>query len=279
MNIKEYLKRSIRFIIKGPPIIYNNCSANIVETSPSELLKGKNIIVTGGSRGLGYSMAKKFVQEGANVLITGKNIRSLEQTAKELNCRFLQIDLQIKNEFAKFIKEANQLLGGIDILVNNAGVSLHEEDFRAVTMDSFDTQINVNLRAPFFLAQAFVNLLENGGKSGVILFVSSETGQTVDERPYGWSKAAINSMVQGLAYKLAGEGFRINAIAPGITASDMTGIKAEGNLYYPNNIINRVYLASEVAEIACFLVSDLAAAINGQIINTNNGKTINARWK
>ena len=159
-------------------------------------------------------MAKKFVQEGANVLITGKNIRSLEQTAKELNCRFLQIDLQIKNEFAKFIKEANQLLGGIDILVNNAGVSLHEEDFRAVTMDSFDTQINVNLRAPFFLAQAFVNLLEN-----------------------------------------------------------------EGNLYYPNNIINRVYLASEVAEIACFLVSDLAAAINGQIINTNNGKTINARWK
>ena len=86
-------------------------------------------------------------------------------------------------------------------------------------------------------------------------------------------------MVQGLAYKLAKEGFRINAIAPGITASDMTGIKAEGNLYYPNNIINRVYLASEVAEIACFLVSDLAAAINGQIINTNNGKTINARWK
>lgn len=67
MNIKEYLKRSIKFIIKGTPIIYNNCSANIVETSPSELLKGKNIIVTGGSRGLGYSMAKKFVQEGANV--------------------------------------------------------------------------------------------------------------------------------------------------------------------------------------------------------------------
>lgn len=116
-------------------------------------------------------------------------------------------------------------------------------------------------------------------RKGNVLFVSSETGETVDWRPYGFTKAAVNSVVQGLAYLFIEDGIRINAVAPGVTASDMTGIKAEGNLYYEGNALNRVYLPEEVAETACFLLSDASGCISGQIITCNNGKTINARWK
>ena len=156
---------------------------------------------------------------------------------------------------------------------------MHETDYSKVTPDTFDRQINTNLRGGFFLTQRFIQFLKTKNEKGTILFTSSETGETVDERPYGWTKAAINSMVQGLAYKLAKEGFRINAVAPGITASDMTGLKADGNIYYTGNIIDRVYMPEEVAETACFLLSDASGCLNGQILVCNNGKTINTRWK
>ena len=108
---------------------------------------------------------------------------------------------------------------------------------------------------------------------------SSETGETVDIRPYGFTKAAINSMVQGLACLFIKDGIRVNAVAPGITASDMTGLKADGNLFLECNAINRVYLPEEVAETACFLLSDASGCISGQVIICNNGRTINSRWK
>ena len=97
--------------------------------------------------------------------------------------------------------------------------------------------------------------------------------------PYGFTKAAINSMVQGLAYLFISQGIRINAVAPGVTASDMTGLSSDGNLYLPYNATERVYLPEEVAETACFLLSDASGCISGQVIVCNNGKTINARWK
>ena len=108
---------------------------------------------------------------------------------------------------------------------------------------------------------------------------SSETGETVDERPYGWTKAATNSMVRGLAYRLMDKDIRVNAIAPGVTASDMTGYDENGNLYNAESKNGRVYLPDEIAEVACFLLSSASGSISGQILTCNNGKTINARWK
>lgn len=102
---------------------------------------------------------------------------------------------------------------------------------------------------------------------------------TVDERPYGLTKAALNSLVQGLAYRYVNDGFRINAVAPGITVSDMVGKKDDGDLTCPCNVTGRYYRPEEVAEIACFLLSDASNCLNGQILVCNEGKTINARWK
>ena len=181
--------------------------------------------------------------------------------------------------FDTFITEADKRLGGANCLVNNAGLYLHEPQFTDVTVESFDQQINTNLKGSFFMAQKFIQLLQNENREGSILFMSSETSHTADIRPYGLTKAAVNSLVKGLASMYASHGIRVNAVAPGITTSDMTGFKADGNLYLKVNATGRVYLPEEVAECASFLLSDCSGCVSGEILTCNNGRTINARWK
>lgn len=277
MSIKGIIKRTLRYIFYGIPL--NKTVANITYSSPDNRLVSKRIIITGGGRGLGAVMASKFIDEGANVLIVGRNEEILKDTADKLSCKYLCLDVSDIYSFTSFIKEACHKLGGVDILVNNAGISLHEETFFDVTPDTFDKQVNTNFKGAFFLTQKFISYLKDNNLKGSVLFISSETGDTMDFRPYGFTKAAINSMVQGLAYLFAKDGIRINAVAPGVTASNMTGLSKEGNIFYSGNIIDRVYMPEEVAEVACFLLSDEAACISGQIITCNNAKTVNVRWK
>lgn len=277
MSYKQYLKRSAKYILRGVPV--KNITANISYLQPNNRLSGKKIIVTGGGKGLGAAMAKKFVSEGASVLISGRNEQTLRSTAGRIGCKYLTLDIQNTAELDNFISEADRILEGVDCLVNNAGISLHEPTFFDVTPETFDAQIATNLRGGFFLTQSFTKLLLRGKRKGNVLFISSETGETVDIRPYGFTKAAINSMVQGLACLFVKEGIRVNAVAPGITASDMTGYKVDGDLFLEGNATNRVYLPEEVAETACFLLSDVSGCVSGQVIVCNNGKTINSRWK
>lgn len=277
MSFKQYLKRGARFIIKGVPT--KNITAHISYLQPNGRLKGKKIIVTGGGKGLGAAMAAKFISEGASVLISGRKEADLKATADKIGCSYLTLDVQDTSALNRFVQDADEILGGADCLVNNAGISLHEPAFFDVTPDTFDAQIATNLRGGFFLTQSFTRLLLKEKRKGNVLFVSSETGETVDIRPYGFTKAAVNSMVQGLACLFVDKGVRVNAVAPGITASDMTGFKADGNLFLAGNATERVYLPEEVTETACFLLSNASDCISGQVIVCNNGKTINPRWK
>lgn len=276
-KFSSILKRALRYIIKGIPVV--NVKAAISLSTPTAKLAGKKIIVTGGGRGLGAAMAKKFVQEGASVLITGRNEDTLKKTSEEIGCSYMVLDMMSSETFDNFINEAENILGGLDVLVNNAGVSLHENSFFDVVPEGFDTQIDTNFKGGYFLTQSFIKRMVECGRSGNVLFISSETGETVDFRPYGFTKAAVNSMVQGLAHLYVKDHIRVNAIAPGVTASDMTGFKADDNLYTDYNRIGRVYLPEEIAEVASFLVSDLSNCISGQIIACNNAQTVNARWK
>lgn len=277
MSYKQYVKRGCRYILRGVPV--KNITASISYLQPDNRLSGKKIIVTGGGKGLGAAMAAKFVSEGASVLISGRNESILKSTADKIGCKYLTLDIQNTSELERFILEADRMLGGVDCLVNNAGISLHEPTFFDVTPETFDAQIATNLRGGFFLTQSFTRLLLREKRKGNVLFISSETGETADIRPYGFTKAAVNSMVQGLACFFVKDGIRVNAVAPGVTASEMTGIKSDGNLYLSYNAEERVYLPEEVAETACFLLSDVSGCISGQVIICNNGKTINPRWK
>lgn len=276
LSIKEQIKNIGRLLYYGPKI---ETKANISYLAPSKQLTGKKIIITGGGKGIGKAMATKFVSEGAEVLIAGRNEQNLKIEAEKLNCHYLLLDVQNVDCFEAFINKADKILNGANCLVNNAGISLHEQNFTDVTPQTFDSQFNTNLRGCFFLTQKFYKLLSENKREGNILFLSSETGNTVDFRPYGLTKAAINSFVKGLASLTVNQGIRVNGLAPGITASDMTGVKADGNLYYPGNIINRIYLPEEIAQCACFLLSDASGCISGEILTCNNGKTINSRWK
>lgn len=277
MSIHNYLKRGFKYIISGVP--EKKILANIQYLYPNQRLTGKHIIITGGTRGIGLAIAKKCLSEGAEVLITGRNEAHLRSVAEKYGCKYLELDVTKLDTFTLFIDKADELLDGVDCLVNNAGISLHEPTFFDVTPETFDAQITTNLYGCFFLTQCFTRMLLHKHKGGNILFISSETGETADIRPYGFTKAAMNSMIQGLASLFVSKEIRVNAIAPGITASDMTGLKADGNLYLSNNSIERVYLPEEVAEVACFLLSDASGCISGQVIVCNNGKTINPRWK
>lgn len=266
----------VSFLLHGEP---KKTIANISYLQPNNQLAGKKIIITGGGRGLGFAMAKKFISEGAEVLIAGRNENTLNASAKELGCKYLILDVSKPETFADFIQKSDEVLGGINAVVNNAGISLHEASFFDVTPETFDSQVDTNLKGCFFMTQEFVRLIKSRSQGGNVLFVSSETGDTMDFRPYGFTKAAVNSMVQGLAFLFRKEEIRINAVAPGITASDMTGISVDGNLSSGEYASGRYYLPEEVAETACFLLSDASGCVSGQIITCNNAQTINARWK
>lgn len=275
--ITDNLKRAARYIFKGIPEI--KISAEINTLSASATLAGMNIVVTGGNSGLGFSMAKKFISEGANVVITGRRKDVLANTAEKIGCECAFLDVDKPDTFEKFFIDIKSKLGNIDALVNSAGVSLHEADFFDVTPEGFDKQISTNFRGAFFLAQAYVKMLINDNLPGSVLFLSSETGNTADCRPYGYSKAAINSMTQGLAYLFRRNSVRINAIAPGITATAMTGIDPKGNISAGDYGLGRYYLPEEVAEVAAFILSPASGCISGQIITCNNAQTVNPRWK
>ena len=274
MDIKQKIKNKILKPLRPVKI-----TADISYLNPQNRLKGKRIVVTGGSRGIGKAIANKLIKEGAQVIITGRNEESLKKCSEELGCKYMVLDMLDISSFDSFINNAVSKLGGLDCLVNNAGVSLHEKSFFDVTEETFDVQVNTNFKGPLFLTQAFLKELRSNNRSGNVLFISSETGITMDIRPYGYTKAAINSMVQGLAYVLAKDNIRVNAIAPGITATEMTGFSAEENLYCQSNMNDRVYLPEEIAETACFLLSDVSGCISGQIIACNNGRSINSRLK
>ena len=274
MNVKGIIKSLIK-LLRNSKIV----KANIMLLEPNKRLIGKRVIITGGSRGLGFSMAKKFVAEGAKVLITGCNEQSLQSAAKEIGCMYICYDVTDFEHMDEFVSKADNMLGGANVLVNNAGISLHEGTIRNVHYEQFDRQVDVNLKGVYFLSQKFLALYEKGQRNGgSILLLSSERGQHADDLPYGLIKAAINSLTQGLAKMLIRSNIRVNAVAPGITATNMTN-RTIDNLYEENYSTGRCYLPEEVAEIACFLISDAAGCLSGQILVCNNGKSLNYRVK
>lgn len=277
MSVKRYLSRGVRYVLHGVPTV--NVRAEVALMNQNARLVGRRIVITGGGRGLGFAMARKFCAEGAEVLIAGRSEDTLQRAASELGCKFLTLDVSCPELFATFIDEVEEIIGPVDTLVNNAGISLHEPTFFDVTPKSFDLQFAVNVRGAFFLTQEVTKRILERKTKGNILFISSETGDTMDCRPYGYTKVAVNSMVQGLAYLFRGDGIRVNAVAPGVTASDMTGYNADGNLSSVGYGQGRIYLPDEVAEVACFLISQESGCISGQIVTCNNAQTVNARWK
>lgn len=255
-------------------------SVSVVTVGADSILAGRKAVITGGSRGIGFAIAKKLHNCGADVLITGRNEASLREASKTIGnrCHWLVSNAADAENAEEFIADCSASLDGLDILVLNAGISLHEASFREVTCDTFDAQVAVNFRGVFFLARAFLLYAEkNNPADANILIISSETGDEFSERPYGLTKAAINSMVGGFSRRVCREDIRVNALSPGVTVTDMISVSGEaklssvGDLSSSDFAAGRLFLPEEVAEVACFLVSPAARCISGEVIHCNRG--------
>lgn len=276
MGVKTYIKRLIAFILNGQPV--NSVTVNIQQINYGGILSGKRIVITGGAHGLGYDMAKKFIAEGAEVLILGRNVEKLKTAQCELgdNCKMLVFDVTETNKAEWLIDEAEGMLGGkIDAFICNAGVSLHEQHILQVSKENYDMQFKTNLEGAYFLAKAYINSIVDKAE-GNLVFISSERGFQCDDVPYGLTKAGINSLTRGLSRRFYTKGIRVNAIAPGITSSDMTQIDAEGNLYCERLASKRYFVGEEIAEVACFLLSDASKCISGEIIACDAGEYLSS---
>lgn len=275
--MKQYFKRLFQFIIHGIP--QKNIRVNVVKVAKGDILNKRNILITGGGSGIGLAIAKYCAEEGANVIIIGRNEEKLRDAASNISgCKFLSFDLNKIDQIPELLTNAERILGhNIDSLVLNAGISLHEENIKYVSREGYEKQFTTNPESSYFLAKTFIENQKVNSKIN-LLFISSERGFQCDDVPYGLTKCAINSLTRGLSRRFYKEGVRVNAIAPGITTSNMTGINNEDNLALDRVASERVFLADEVAEVALFLLSDASMCISGEVIACDAGEYISSYY-
>ena len=225
-------------------------------------------VVTGGSRGIGYSIAERLINDGMNVIVTGTSKKSdYPDGVKYYAVDFHDNDALLN--FASYLKEQK-----VDILVNNAGVNKIDE-FLNVNINDFDNIHNINLRAPFLLCQAVIpNMKENGW--GRIVNISSIWGKISKESraSYSASKFGLDGMTVALASEVAEMGILANSVGPGFIDTDLTR-KVLGNIEIEkikSKIpIKRLGEATEIAAFVSWLVSEENTYITGQNIMIDGG--------
>lgn len=271
MSLKKYVKRGIEYVRKGVPT--KIVKVPVAQIQYGSILEGRNVLITGASRGIGLEVAKKCLKEGASVLITSRHLEDLEAVKEKLNNNRLYIkthDISDIDSHKLLLDYAYEKMGRVDDLVNNAGVSVHNIDWNTCTPDQWDLQIDTNLKGTYFLTQQYIkHYVKSKQTMGNIIIMSSERGLYGDDVPYGLAKAALNSYTIGLSKKLILKGIRVNGVAPGVTATEFTGHDPDGNLFRRYARGRRVLLSEEIAETTVFLLSNAANSISGQIIACN----------
>lgn len=266
--MKQYLYRLWQWIYKGIPVMQVN--ANICTTQPNQQLAGRKILITGGSKGIGLHIAKRFVEEGALVVIVGRNESALQSAAQQIGCKYIVHDLVDIAGLSDLVTNAASILEGLDGLVNNAGVCNIDNGFLNVTEQSYDEQFTLNVKSPFFLTQAFLRYcIANNVPSASVLFITSERGLYPDDAPYGMTKAAIGNIVAGIARRFATQGIHCNAIAPGVTADTINHPELQNDAYLKGAVGKRYIIPEELAEMAVFLMSPASRCLSGEIIPCN----------
>lgn len=237
-------------------------------------LKGKTALVTGSSRGIGRAIARAMAGEGARVAVcyntredeAAKVVGEIDEAGGEaVAVRFPVTD-------RKAVKEALDTVvsrfGPVDILVNNAGIN-RPEDFDKITDEDWADVMDVNLTGVFRVTQEVLPKMNDGG---AVINISSVSGQYGGPRTshYCASKAALLALTENLAIFCSKRGIRVNALSPGLIASEMAGA-AKGLGVEDKILLGRQGTADEVARVAVFLASEEASYMTAQTINVNGG--------
>ena len=241
-------------------------------------LKNKVAIITGGSRGIGFATADRFLEEGASVIITASSQASADKAVQQLRERHpdaviagISPDLSSLESVRGAFREATAKYGCVDILVNNAGVS-ESTPFVEYTEEMFDKVMDLNVKGVFNATRAASECMIARG-SGVILSTSSMV--SISGQPSGFaypaSKFAVNGLTVSLARELGPKGIRVNAVAPGITETDM--MKAVPKAVIEPMIeripLRRLGQPEDIANAFVFLASDEASYITGVVLSVD----------
>jgi NAD(P)-dependent dehydrogenase (short-subunit alcohol dehydrogenase family) len=229
-------------------------------------LKNKIALITGGSRGIGEAIAKRFIEEGAKVIVFG-----IEKP--KYPCEFCEVD--VSNE--EMIRNGISKLKKVDILVNNAGIYLSENVANTIT-ENLDKILNVNLRGTYLMCKYALPLIKKS--KGNILNISSGLALVAEpESPaYCVSKAGVVMLTKCLALEMAKQGVRVNAILPGPIDTPLLRnafpSKKEFKEYLAANPLGRAGVAEEVANVALFLASDEASYVTGGMYTVDGGESL-----
>ena len=236
--------------------------------------KGKKILITGATGGIGHALVKKFASLEGNILATGTKIEKLDVLKKEFpKINILKFDISNHSKIEEFIENVSSQLTGLDILINNAGINMDNLSLR-MKDEEWKKVIDVNLGSTFFLCKyAIKKMLKN--KYGRIVNITSVVGHTgnLGQSNYAASKAAIIGMSKSLAIEYAKKNITINCVSPGFIQSKMTdniveSIKAVLTSRIP---MSKLGTGEDVSNTVAFLSSDAASYITGETIHVNGG--------
>lgn len=241
----------------------------------------KIAIVTGGGSGLGLAITEKFVNSHILTIIVGRDVTKLNETAKKLGslCIPMTCDLNDLSAIPALVKKIIDQYGQVDILVNNAGINMKKE-FTEVTDQEFMQIIQTNVVAVFSLSREVVHHMLKKG-SGSIINISSMASQYGIPKviAYTASKSAIEGMTKAMAVELSPRGIRVNCIAPGFIATDMSAKALNGDKERMNKVMSRTPMGtlghpSDIGDSALFLASEAARYITGVVLPVDGGNSI-----
>ena len=280
MGLKQYIKRGVKFILHGVP--ERKVYAQVSYLAPSEMLKGRTALVTGGTSGIGYEVAKAYINAGARVVITGRNEEKVKKACevidKDVSRKGNVFGIVMNNTDVKSmpskLQDIERVLGTghIDILVNNAGVVGGE--VKDCTEELYNTILDTNLKGTFFLSKLVARYWVNNQIEGNILMMGSSSSLRPATSAYTLTKNALYGFTKGLAKVLAPHGITVNGLAPGPTATPMTmpnGVRDE--ISFPNPL-GRFVMPGEIANMAVFLVSNMGRSIIGDMVFMTGGSGI-----
>lgn len=234
------------------------------------MLRGNKALVTGGSRGIGREIARRLVQEGAQVVITGRREETLKAAAAQIGAEYLCWDITDIAVMQRNFDTVTERLGGLDIVVSNAGVLTQQHEWGLgmleLTEQEWDEVMNVNLKAAYFLMQTTVRYFYQNKIKGNLLNIASVAATEPYYGPYAASKGGLAGLTRGWGKQFAPYGIVINGIGPGPIATEMNHWHEGDSMHHDRIPTGRFGTVEEVGGLAMYLLSEEANQIIGQTV-------------